>query len=155
MSPTCRDERLSLSLAQRLDVAMKHGADMSGAPAATGFDALLASTEPALRPLCSELRDLIRSLHADAVELVWMRQGICSFGVGPKKMRNHYALIAPYSTHVNLGFYHGAMLEDPASLLEGTGKAMRHVKIRSAAEISRPALRALLRQAVDERMAYR
>ena len=130
-------------------------AGMSSDPAATGFDALLASTEPALRPLCSALRDLIRSLHADAVELVWMRQHIASYGIGPKKMRHHYALIAPHSTHVNVGIYHGATLDDPAGLLEGTGQAMRHVKIRSAAEIAQPALRALLRQAIDERMAYR
>jgi hypothetical protein len=35
-----------------------------------------------------------------------------------------------FTSHVNVGFFHGAALPDPARLLEGTGKFMRHVKLR-------------------------
>lgn len=39
-----------------------------------------------------------------------------------------------FKDHVNVGFFHGAVLEDPAGLLEGTGKRMRHVKLRPGRE---------------------
>jgi hypothetical protein len=35
-----------------------------------------------------------------------------------------------FTSHVNVGFFHGALLPDPARLLQGTGKFMRHVKLR-------------------------
>jgi hypothetical protein len=49
--------------------------------------------------------------------------------------------------HVLFGFMRGAMLRDPDKLLEGTGKYLRHVKLRSSADVGRPAVRALLEQA--------
>jgi len=49
--------------------------------------------------------------------------------------------------HVIFGFMRGAMLRDPGKLLEGTGKYLRHVKLRSAADVRRPEVRALLEQA--------
>ena len=42
--------------------------------------------------------------------------------------------------YVNLGFFEGAELADPCDLLEGTGKAMRHVKVRSIDRLEEPAL---------------
>lgn len=55
--------------------------------------------------------------------------------------------LADYSKHVNLGFLFGARLADPDGLLEGTGKSLRHVKLRSKDDLS-PALARLLRAAV-------
>lgn len=49
--------------------------------------------------------------------------------------------------HVIFGFMRGAVLRDPAKLLEGTGKYLRHVKLRSAADVRRPQVRVLLKQA--------
>ena len=49
--------------------------------------------------------------------------------------------------HVIFGFMRGAMLRDPGKLLEGTGKYLRHVKLRSAADVRRSEVRALLEQA--------
>lgn len=49
--------------------------------------------------------------------------------------------------HVIFGFLRGAMLRDPGKLLEGTGKYLRHVKLRTAGDVRRPAVRALLIQA--------
>lgn len=42
-----------------------------------------------------------------------------------------FAYVNAYRDHVNVGFFYGAMLEDPAGLLEGSGKRMRHVKVRT------------------------
>jgi len=41
-----------------------------------------------------------------------------------------FGYVNAFSSHVNVGFFHGASLPDPARLLEGTGKFMRHVKLR-------------------------
>ena len=41
-----------------------------------------------------------------------------------------FGYVNAFTAHVNVGFFHGASLRDPARLLEGTGKFMRHVKLR-------------------------
>ncbi len=46
-----------------------------------------------------------------------------------------FAYVAAYAQHVNIGFFAGAELEDPAHLLQGTGKSMRHVKLRPGVEV--------------------
>jgi len=51
--------------------------------------------------------------------------------------------------HVIFGFMRGAMLRDPGKLLEGTGKYLRHVKLRSAADVRRSEVRALLEEAAE------
>lgn len=55
-----------------------------------------------------------------------------------------------FKAHVNVGFFLGAHLADPAGLLEGTGKRMRHVKVRPGAEIDSKALGALIQAAYDD-----
>ncbi len=49
--------------------------------------------------------------------------------------------------HVVFGFMRGAILHDRGKLLEGTGKYLRHVKLRSAAEVRRPEVKALVKKA--------
>lgn len=49
--------------------------------------------------------------------------------------------------HVIFGFMRGAVMRDPAKLLEGTGKYLRHVKLRSASDIRRPEVRVLVKEA--------
>jgi hypothetical protein len=58
-----------------------------------------------------------------------------------------FAYVNAFRSHVNVGFYHGAFLKDPARLLEGTGKRMRHVKVKPGTEIDASALTALIRAA--------
>jgi len=118
------------------------------------FDDILRAAGPRLRPLCQTLRKLISSLDKDFFEVVWPRQEIASFGVGPKKMTDHYAYIGIQSSYVNLGFYHGALLRDPAHLLEGAGRRLRHIKIRALNEAKSPAVVALLREAIDDRKKH-
>ena len=59
--------------------------------------------------------------------------------------------IAPHANHVNLQFADGVDLADPAGLLEGTGKRVRHVKSRTLEDAERPALGELIAQAVARR----
>jgi hypothetical protein len=115
------------------------------------FADVLAAAPPGLRPVCRALRKLIAANDRDFVEVVWRKQQIASYGVGPRKMSEHYAYIGVQSSHVNLGFYHGSALADPAGLLEGTGRRLRHVKVRSVAAALAAALAALLRRAIADR----
>jgi len=49
--------------------------------------------------------------------------------------------------HVTFIFLRGAALPDPEGLLEGTGKSVRHVKVRTVADVKRPALKKLVVEA--------
>jgi hypothetical protein len=55
-----------------------------------------------------------------------------------------FAYVDAFTAHVDVGFYPGAGLEDPHGLLQGTGKYMRHVKVRPGRAIDTAALRALV-----------
>jgi hypothetical protein len=55
-----------------------------------------------------------------------------------------FAYVDAFTAHVNLGFFHGASLADPAGLLEGTGRFMRHVKLRPGVPVDDAALHALV-----------
>jgi hypothetical protein len=58
-----------------------------------------------------------------------------------------FGYVNTFRSHVNVGFFNGADLIDPASLLEGTGKRMRHVKLKPGFEIESSPLTALIHAA--------
>ena len=58
-----------------------------------------------------------------------------------------------HATHVNVGFYRGAELPDPAGLLQGGGKRMRHVKLAAGEEVDEDALEALIDAAYHDMKA--
>jgi hypothetical protein len=55
-----------------------------------------------------------------------------------------FGYVNSFKSHVNVGFFQGAMLEDSAGLLEGSGKRMRHVKLKPGPELDTAALRDLI-----------
>ncbi len=55
-----------------------------------------------------------------------------------------FGYVNAFKSHVNVGFFYGAFLDDPAGLLEGNGKRMRHVKIKPGLELDVVALRVLI-----------
>ncbi len=58
-----------------------------------------------------------------------------------------FAYVNVFTSHLNVGFFLGAMLKDPTGLLEGTGKRMRHVKVRPDNNLNTEALSALIKDA--------
>lgn len=58
-----------------------------------------------------------------------------------------FAYVNAFKAHVNVGFFRGAELADPAGLLEGSGKSMRHVKLRPDGNIDATALTRLIQSA--------
>lgn len=61
-----------------------------------------------------------------------------------------FAYVNAFTAHVNVGFFRGAELPDPDSLLEGTGRFMRHVKLRPDRDVDATALRKLIDTAYTE-----
>lgn len=88
--------------------------------------------------------DLIRACGDDVVEL--LHDGCptaCVRDAG-------FAYVNAFTAHVNVGFFLGAYLPDPAGLLEGTGKRMRHVKLKPGMSVNEAALADLIRAAFDD-----
>jgi len=61
-----------------------------------------------------------------------------------------FGYVNAFTAHVNVGFFLGAELADPAELLEGTGKFMRHVKLRPGSEVDAAALTKLIKTAYND-----
>jgi hypothetical protein len=121
----------------------------------SGFEQIAAAFEPRVRDLAVRTRALITEVYPEVVEVAWVRQNVVGYGVGPKKMSEHFCYIALHKDHVNLGFNQGAELPDPEGLLEGPGKTLRHVKIAKPEDLEDPALRRLLEAARAHRVSTR
>ncbi|SDK44703.1 hypothetical protein SAMN05421823_102753 [Catalinimonas alkaloidigena] len=117
------------------------------------FHEILIDATPPVQDLAFELRTLIQEVYPDVVEVPWPRQRITGFGIGPKKMSEHFCYIAVHRHHINLGFNHGGCLDDPTGLLGGEGKKFRHIKLATPDDIDHGALRQLLEIALYERRA--
>ena len=109
---------------------------------------LLAPYTPEVRAIAERARDLVLSVYPQAVEQVDPADHLLAYGRG-LKMAEQLWYIAPFKAHANLGFARGTELHDPAGLLEGTGKRLRHVKLRSLEDVDRSALRALLHTSLE------
>ena len=84
---------------------------------------------------------LVRLSGKDVTELLHDGYPTACIGEFP------FAYVGAFKSHVNVGFFYGAELSDPASLLEGTGKRMRHVKIKPGMEFDSSALETLISEA--------
>ncbi len=111
------------------------------------FEDILVDSSDEMKQIAYGLRKLLAEVMPGIAEVPWSKQKIAGYGVGPKKMSEHFCYLAPQKAHVNLGFNYGADLPDPEGLLEGTGKLMRHIKIRSLEEVKHPAIKQLIAEA--------
>ena len=102
------------------------------------IDAWLRAQRDELRPLVEAWFARMRRCGADVREL--MHDGAPTACVDDAA----FASVAAYRDHVNVGFFFGAVLDDPARLLEGTGKRMRHVKLWPAHDANDDALARLV-----------
>ena len=92
------------------------------------------------------MRALVRATCPEFTEYV--RNGVIRYGRSTA-IRDWLLYIATFRDHLNLGFGQGlaAMVPDPSGIIVGTGPRMRHVTLRTVADVERPALRAALRAA--------
>lgn len=111
------------------------------------IDELLRGYSPEVRDLALRACHLVRSVLPDAHEKVHLGWKSIQFGTGPK-MADMVFGVMPLKERVNIVLA-GADLDDPMGLLQGSGKAMRHVKVTSVEELEDPALFGLLEAAVE------
>jgi hypothetical protein len=110
----------------------------TGTEAAAEIKAYLGGKDPKLAAVVRALRTLVRGAVPGVAESVnpW---GVPTFETdGPLS----FWMVATH--HVTFGFVRGTSLPDPKGLLEGTGKNLRHVKLRTPEDVKRPALRQLV-----------
>ena len=102
------------------------------------IDAWLAEPADELRRIARTWFDQMRACGPDVRELV--HDGFPVACVGDAA----FGYVNAFKAHVNVGFFYGAMLDDPAGLIEGAGKRMRHVKVRWGEPVNTDALSELI-----------
>ena len=100
------------------------------------IDDLFPTTPAAVRAILAEVRRLICDVVPEATEIFY--HGSLGYGATPSGF-DRILYVAPQNGYVNLGFFFGAGVADPTGVLEGSGKRMRHVKIRSLLAAQNPA----------------
>src|SRR5436309_1567513 len=89
----------------------------------------LAAYDPHVSSLALALREIVLEEAPEAIESVAKGYAVAiSFSFTGKPMKDGFYHIVTYSRYVNLGFNRGAQLPDPARILTGTGKSIRHVR---------------------------
>ena len=88
------------------------------------IDAWMKQHQGALGEIAREWFQVMRQCGDEVRELVHDGCPVACLGDAP------FAYVNVFTAHVNVGFFQGASLPDPARLLQGAGKFMRHVKLR-------------------------
>jgi len=101
-------------------------------------DAWLSERAGELGAMAREWFEVMRECGDEVRELVHDGCPVACLGDAP------FGYVNVFTAHVNVGFFHGAALKDPAGLLAGTGKRMRHVKLRPGTPTNAAALRDLI-----------
>jgi len=104
-------------------------------------DAWLRERSGTLGDLSRRWFDVMRGCGSDVREL--LHDGHPTACVGDAA----FGYVNAFTAHVNVGFFLGAQLDDPAGLLEGTGRFMRHVKRWPGDDVDEKALEALIEAA--------
>lgn len=112
------------------------------------LDELLSGTSPEMAAVARELRAVVAEALPDGTEQVDFGNRLLAIGRS-MKMRDLLFAIIPHSAHVNLQLADGIDLPNSDGLIEGTGKRIRHIKVRSI-EAARSAP---VRAAIDAQIA--
>jgi hypothetical protein len=111
---------------------------------------LLKRYDRGIQELTLALREIVLEelapCHESIVEVYMIS---IMYSATEKLMKTGICYIGVLKDHVNLGFHQGTSLRDPYGLIEGTGKRMRHVKIRHMDDVLNPAIRVYLQQAAE------
>lgn len=107
-------------------------------------DSWLTDGSSELRSVAQQWFDKMRGCGDDVVEMIHDGCPVACVKDAP------FGYVNSFKNHVNVGFFYGALLDDPAGLLEGSGKRMRHVKLRPGTEINAAALRDLIDAAYSD-----
>ena len=111
----------------------------SGETKGKSVEAILEELDPKKRAVAERLRSLVKETLPGIVETV--KWGNMTYVLNGENL----TWIIAYRDHLDLGFFMGARLK--SQRLEGTGKGLRHVKVRTLADIDRGEFARLLKDA--------
>ena len=129
-----RSQELKTVTTIRADILRFNGA-VERAPA---IDAWMKEHAGELGAIAHEWFEVMRECGDEVRELLHDGCPVACLGDAP------FGYVNVFTSHVNVGFFHGASLPDPARLLQGTGKFMRHVKLRPGIATNAAALNSLI-----------
>ena len=110
----------------------------------------LAPYDPHVSSLALALRQIVLEEAPEAIESIAKGYAVAiGFSFTGKPMKDGFCHVVAYSTHVNLGFNRGAELPDPARILKGTGKSIRHITVRSHGQLDNALIRRYLQAAIE------
>ena len=115
---------------------------------ALAFDRLLEESSPVVADAARALRVVVLEGFPGAVETFDPADGLLAIGNG-RSMRDFSFAIIPHTAHVNLQLADGVDLPDPDGKIEGTGKRVRHIKVRSVQDARSPWVRAAIAAQLD------
>ena len=116
-------------------------------PQLLGF---LAAYDRPIADLALALREVILEEVPDASESIYQVYTVAIWFGFSGKMKDMFCYIATNARHINLGFPRGSTLPDPNRVLEGEGKAMRHIKFASTAELERNYVRRYIQASIEQ-----
>ena len=119
-------------------------------PKFASWDENLASHTPEVQAAARALEAIIRSEQPDVVVQYDPGNGLLAFGRSMKMADLLFALI-PHGSWVNLQLADGALLPNPDGRIEGTGKRIRHVKVRTLSASAEPRVREIVRAQLEAR----
>ena len=114
------------------------------------WDENLAAHTPEVQAAARALEALIRAEQPDVVVQYDPGIGLLAFGRS-MRMRDLLFALIPHAGWVNLQLADGALLPNPDGLIEGTGKRIRHVKVRTLSASAEPRIREIIRAQLEAR----
>jgi hypothetical protein len=108
------------------------------------IDAWMKEHEGELGAIAHEWFEVMRKCGDEVREILHDGCPVACLGDAP------FGYVNAFTSHVNVGFFQGAALPDPARLLQGTGKFMRHVKLRPGTATNAASLRRLIEAAYSD-----
>jgi len=114
---------------------------VQGKAAGKVIDAYVERCNASLAGVASAVRRLVKKTVPAAAEAV------NAWGVPVFELNGAFCLLMVGKNHVTFGFTQGTSIHDPDGLLEGTGKNLRHVKLKKPEQVDHPGLRRLIQEA--------
>lgn len=99
--------------------------------------------------LYKDLREFILEIHSESNELLYRTHALTSVYSISEKLSDAFCMIPIYTNHLNLGFNKGTLINDPDTLLQGTGKLIRHIPIEKVSDYRNDKVKALIKAAVS------
>jgi hypothetical protein len=113
------------------------------------LDKIIAKQTPAMAKLARAVLAKLRPRFPGAVEMVYDKKRGMVVGFCPdERASNVINSIGVYAKWINLYFFEGDTLPDPEGILQGGGKIVRNIRLTSAADLDRPAVKALMAEAL-------